>query len=583
MTTLISQLDARTDQLGNKAAYYVRSATGSWGPTSWQTYQGQTRAAGRAFIALGLKPGSYVCILSNNRPEWSIAFLGALQAGCAATGIYQTSSGPEISFIAEDCKAPVIFVETSDQLRKVQEQKAAGRMPALEHIVLLQEEVPEGVLSWRAFMQKATDDHEAERVARVAALTGGDIASLIYTSGTTGNPKAVMLSHDNLIWTVDTVVALAGVRQPDRIVSYLPLSHVVEQLFTIHGPLASGHQIYYSRGMEHLLEDFKEVRPTWIFGVPRVWEKVYEGVSAKLSAAPPVRQALASWAFAQGRKHIHAAHQGRQLGGLDALMFKLADKVVLSKARAALGFDAARGGISGAAPVSAKVLEFFAGLGFPIHEAYGQSEDCGPTTFNKPGDTRIGSVGKAMPGCEVKLADDGELIVRGPHVFQGYLNRPDATAETMDGEWLLTGDLGRIDEDGFVYIVGRKKEIIITAGGKNIAPRPIEEALTAHPMISQAMLIGDERKFCSALLTLETEAVEAKYGTSPDMAAVEQELQAFIDSEVNPQFARVEHVRKFTVLDKHFSVETGELTATLKLKRRVVLDKFAEQIESMYR
>ncbi|HEY4409382.1 MAG TPA: AMP-dependent synthetase/ligase, partial [Acidimicrobiia bacterium] len=421
----------------------------------------------------------------------------------------------------------------------------------------------------------------------------------IYTSGTTGRPKAVMLTQDNLAWTAAQACELAKGVRTDRLVSYLPLSHVAEQMFTIHIAAVAGYPVYFAESLDRLNANLVEVEPTLFFGVPRVWEKFHAGVVEKLkepggSGVSPgkiagVKARLVEQATAVGRRVVGALCEGKRPGLTDAAQFSFFERVVHSKVQQGLGLDKCRLCVSGAAPVSKEILEFFAGFGMPVYEVYGQSEDCGPTTFNIPGRARFGTVGPAFPGVEVKIAADGEILVRGRNVFAGYAKDPEATAETLADGWLHTGDLGEFDGDGFLTITGRKKDIIITAGGKNVAPKLLEGGLRNHPLVSEAVVIGDRRKFLTALVTLDAEAV-VKFraergltdlgspGRSPEIRA---EIQQVVDS-VNTEMARVEQIKKFTILPRDLSIADGELTPTLKVKRNVVTAHFEAEIEAMY-
>jgi long-chain acyl-CoA synthetase len=398
-----------------------------------------------------------------------------------------------------------------------------------------------------------------------------------------------MLSHHNLAWTADLAVTLVEQSDEDCGLSYLPLSHIAEQMFTIHGPITAGGKVYFAESVEKMPDNLKEVQPTIFFGVPRVWEKFHAGVSAKLKDATGIKAALVSFARDVGTRASEAHCRGEELGGLHALRYKLANKLIFSKLKPALGLGRARICVSGAAPIAPDVLEFMASLDVVIHEVYGQSEDCGPTTFNLPGITRFGTVGQRIEGIEVKIAEDGEILVRGPNVFMGYYKDEAATAEALDADgWLHSGDLGSFSRSGYLTITGRKKDIIITAGGKNIAPKNIEAGLMEHELVSQAVVIGDRRKFLSALVGLDPEAAkrfltEKGLGDmdATDHPALEKALEEHV-MEINKRFARVEHIRKFSILPRELDQDNGELTPTLKIKRAIVNENWADTIESMY-
>lgn len=534
-------------------------------------------------MALGLEPGGTIGVLGFNRPEWSKCVLGCMSAGGAAAGIYTTNAPEQVRFILDNCGARVIVVENAMQLAKVVE--VWDRLPHLKHVVVMDSangddvtgEPVHGpnVLAWPDFLALGEQVLNSALDGRLNAIQDDDLATLIYTSGTTGEPKGVMLSHANLIETVRIVATPFGLDASDSGLSYLPLAHIAEQMMTIHTPAYTGSQIYYVESPEKLLDNLKEVRPTLLFGVPRVWERLYAGIQGKLQQATGVKRALGQWAVNTGRRAAVAEHAGNLGRGL-ALKRAMADRLAAAKVRRALGFDRLRMGISGAAPIARENLEFFAALGIPIYEVYGLSETTGPLTWNIPGRTRLGTVGPPLSRVEIQLGDDGEVLARGPNIFMGYLNNPQTTAEAMDGGWFHTGDLGSIDDDGYLTITGRKKNLLITSGGKNIAPESLETALKAIELVSEAVVIGDGQRFVAALLTLDEEAAERFAGQ--DLLA---EVQKGVDG-VNAQISRVENIRQFRVLPRQLSVDEGELTPTLKVKRRVVLEHWAHLVEEIY-
>ncbi|HIP72910.1 MAG TPA: long-chain fatty acid--CoA ligase, partial [Anaerolineae bacterium] len=398
-------------------------------------------------------------------------------------------------------------------------------------------------------------------------------------------------SHKNLARTAVNARELFNITPGDTAVSYLPLSHIAEQLLTVHGPPTSGYAIYFAQfpPQDHLVSNLQEAQPTLIFGVPRIWEKFQTGVAATLSQATGAKAKLVNWAQNVGSQVTELRNRGEEPSGLLAMQHKLANKLVFSKVKAGLGLSRARIMLTAAAPISPEILHFFGSLDLNVMEVYGQSEGTGLTTANIPGANKVGTVGQAWPETKVKIADDGEIVLKGPNVFLGYFKDPEATAADLQDGWLHSGDLGEMDEDGYVKIIGRKKEIIITSGGKNIAPKNIEAALKDIDIIAQAVVIGERRRYITALLTLDEEhavqfarehGLEGK--TLHDNAVVIDYVQMQIDEKVNPLFARVEQVRKFTILPRDFTVEDGELTPTLKIKRRVVNEHFAEDIEAMY-
>ncbi len=589
MDSIASRLFKQAKTHPNEPAYWVKQGSG-WVQTSWSTYGEEVSTAARALITMGIGPGDFVCILGFNRPEWVITDLATMAAGAVPAGIYTTCSAPEVAYITQHCKAKVIVLEDKGQWDKINAERA--NLPDLKHVIMMKgaDAIDDAlVMTWEDFLAKAADTEASVVDERLAALKPDDLATLIYTSGTTGPPKAVMLSQDNLAWTASQAIALLDVGPSDVSLSYLPLSHIAEQMFSVHIPATSGEQIYFAESLAKLPDNLREVQPTIVFGVPRIWEKFYAAVNSKMKEASGMKAKIAGWAQGVGRRANAIKNAGGTPGGLLGMQYSLANKLVYSKVKPNLGLARARLCVTGAAPVSKEILEFFSGLDVVISEVYGQSEDTGPTTFNAPGRTRFGSVGPEFPGVNVKLAEDDEILVKGRNVFLGYLHDEAATKDALsDDGWLLTGDLGKFDEDGFMHITGRKKDIIITAGGKNIAPKNIELALTNHALVSQAVVIGDRRKFLSAVITLDPEAAKkfaAEHNITGDAlhndAAVIAAIQGVVDK-VNPMFARVEHIRKFTILSRELSVEDGELTPSLKIKRSKVNEHFEKEIEAMY-
>ncbi len=570
-------------------AYFTKQG-GAYQPTSWQGYVDQVRTAAKSLIALGLQAGGTVAICGFNRPEWTIMNLAAMAAGGVAAGVYHTSSAPEIKYIVGHAEAFVMLVESAGHLEKI--LSVWGELPKLAYVVVMSggpsSDDPR-VLSWEAFLAKGKDVGEAELDERVHALEPAGLALLIYTSGTTGPPKAVMLTHDNLAWTSAHALRLVGGGASDTTLSYLPLPHIAEQMFSLHLSITAGMAVYFAESFEKLGDNLKEARPTIFLGVPRVWEKMKAKLEERFAEAKGVKRALLDFARRTAAEHSAVICRGKTPSASLRLRHALASRLVLSKIKAAIGLDQGRILLVGAAPIAREVLEFFASLDVIILEVYGQSEDTGPTTLNQPGNIKLGSVGSRIPEIDVKIADDGEILVRGRNVFLGYYKDPEATAETLVDGWLHSGDLGAFDSEGFLNITGRKKEILITAGGKNITPKNIEEGIKASPLVAEAVVIGDARKYLTALVVLDTEACDrflqergSSNGAHHESREIRQAVQAAVD-EVNKGLARVETVKKFTILPRPFSMEKGELTPTLKIKRRVVNENFAPQIEEMYR
>jgi long-chain acyl-CoA synthetase len=482
-----------------------------------------------------------------------------------------------------------VVVENEAQWEKIRKERA--NLPHLRWVVTMEGTRVDDpmALAWDEFMARGAGVSDVEFFARLHSLQPRGLATLIYTSGTTGPPKAVMLSHENLAWTSKSAVRTVSSTPADTALSYLPLSHIAEQIVSIHCPIAVGSAVYFAESMEKVPANLKEVRPTIFFAVPRIWEKFHAGITAKLGEAAGAKKHLAAWALSVGSRVSELRMRGEPLPLTLEVQARAAERLVLSKVKQAVGLDRVRVAVTGAAPIATEILEFFASLGLVVAEGYGMTENTGSSTFNSAGHVKLGTVGTCVPGEELRIADDHEILMRGPNVFLGYLKDPEATAEALAGGWLHTGDLGAIDAQGFLTITGRKKDILITAGGKNIAPKNIEAALKNHPLVSEAVVIGDRRKFLTVLVTLDAEGAvrfRSERGVGGDAAhhehpAIVAEVQRAVDA-VNEELARVEQVKKFRILPRPFGIDTGELTPTLKVKRSVVALKFAAEIESMY-
>ncbi len=583
--TIPKRLFEQAVQRPEQAAYHVKE-NGLWRATGWEAYAKEVMQAARALVSLGFQPGDRVCILGFNRPEWTILDLAAMAAGGACAGIYTTCSPEEVQYIVHHAGAHLILVENEAQASKVAAQRA--HLPALLHVVGMRGPRVAGVMSWEDFLARGEATPASEVRARIEALEPSGLATLIYTSGTTGPPKAVMLSHQNLAWTAKQLCEVTEMAPGGRGLSYLPLSHIAEQMTSIHGPVTSGGAVYFAESIDKVPENLKEVRPTIFFGVPRIWEKFHAAIAGKMKTATGNKARLLAWARKVGAEVSAQRNAGKEPGALLAAQHRLASRLVFTPLKQLIGLDHALVMVSGAAPIAREIIEFFASLDLRVQEIYGQSEDSGPTTFNLKHATRFGTVGVPMRGVKVVIAEDGEILVKGPNVFLGYYADEEATRQALDADGFLhSGDLGAFDAQGFLTITGRKKDILITAGGKNITPKNIESAVKNHPLVGEAVLIGDRRKYLTMLVTLDPDASAAwmsERGLSsspPAEPSIRQAIQGQIDA-VNEKLARVEQVKKFTVLPRAFGIETGELTPTLKVKRSVVNQNFAAEIEAMY-
>jgi long-subunit acyl-CoA synthetase (AMP-forming) len=584
--TIVSVLERTAQENGGRPAMRVKEG-GTWRVTTWKEYRDQAYLAARGFIRLGLAPRQGVAIMGFNRPEWFLSDIGAIAAGGIPAGIYTTNTAEQCQYIADHAEAAVAVLENTQYLEIFRQIR--DRLPHLKAIVLMQGSASdEGVYTWQQLLELGAQVPEEELRRRIESQKPEDLCTLIYTSGTTGPPKAVMLSHHNVTWTAQRVVDAYSVNANDDLISYLPLSHIAEQVVSLHSPMAVGGCSWFAESIEKLKDNLLEVRPHFFFAVPRVWEKMQAGIQAAGAQNTGLKKKIATWARGVGLAGGRAEQEGRP----KPIFYPVARQLVFSKVREKLGLDRARVCSTSTAPISVETLEFFSSLGIPIFEVYGMSECTGPSTFSLPDGYRFGKVGRAMPGTELMTAEDGEVLMRGPHVFLGYFKNEEATRETVDSEgWIHSGDIGEIDADGFLKITDRKKELIITSGGKNIAPAIIESKLRQIPAISQAVVIGDRRHYLVALLTLDPTraADQAKAAGSPAQTpealatcpTFRQYLEKQIEG-VNTTLARYEQIKKFVILPRELSIDEGELTPTMKLKRRVVNQKFEGEIEKLY-
>lgn len=562
------------------------------GDDEWETHTfGQVRdraaRAAAGLLALGVQPGERVLLMMRNRPDFHWFDLAAQLVRATPVSIYNSSSPEEIQYLAEHAEARVAIVEDGGFLERI--LKVRGELPNLQHLYVL--EPPEGDLPDGVAPTEALLDHDPADVQALADATEpADLATLIYTSGTTGPPKGVMISQYNVVYTVEMLKRCITFEDylGKRVVSYLPMAHIAERMVSHYQAIILGYDVYCCPDPTQLTMYLGKVHPQLMFGVPRVYEKVYAGVNAALAADPERKQKFDEAVAAA--LEIKQAERDGTITQEQRETWEFLDAVAFSQVRALVGIDAVEAAITGAAPIPAKILEWFNAVGVPLSEIYGMSESSGPMTWS-PNANRPGYVGQAVPGCEIKIAEDGEVCCRGGNVFQGYLKQPDKTAETLIDGWLHSGDIGVMDDDGYVKIVDRKKELIITSGGKNISPANLEAALKMIPLVGQACAIGDNRKFISALLALDPEvapvwaAANGKEGMSlAELAAdddVRAEIQRGVD-EINEQFAQVEQIKRFVLLGEEWLPDSDVLTPTSKLKRRGIHARYADEIESLY-
>jgi len=571
---------------------------GIWRETTWTGYAEAVAATGRALWELGVRPGDHVSILSDNRTEWLFADLGAQGIGARAVGVYQTNPADDVAYVLSHSGSRVLVCEDQEQVDKAID--VAEQTPTVEHVLVID---PRGTRTYEDPRLQTWDDFLARGHALMAeepdwfrrqvhSLDPAAPSMVVYTSGTTGQPKGALISSQNVIPSAEQMVPLLGITERDFLLSYLPLCHVAEKIFTFFIPLTTGAVVHFGESIDTIREDLREVSPTVFLGVPRIWEKMAANVDVKMRDSSWIKRTLYDRFAALGRRLAAQRLAGQALSLKDRILWRIGDLLVFRPLQERLGLRRCALPISGAAPISQELLSWFHGIGVPISEAYGMTECGGASHINPPDRIRLGSVGTAIPGTECVTAADGEILMRGSHVFCGYLHNPEATAETIDEDgWLHTGDLGRLDEQGYLSITGRKKEIIITAGGKNLSPERIENALKASPYIKEAIAIGDARKFVSALVQIEYDTVGAwasrrgiPYTAFADLASKE-EVVKLVEGEVgraNEQLARVESVRGIRLLPKELHQDDGELTATQKVRRSAVHERYAALIESMY-
>jgi long-chain acyl-CoA synthetase len=553
----------------------------------WQTisYTGFGRAiseVGLGLVDLGLQPGDKVAILSHSRPEWVFANFATLASGCASVAIYQTNSPEECHYVLSHSESKAVFVEDASQLAKIREVQ--GDLPDLEHVVIFDATGADkgDALTLDELRARGASRDAAELERRANAVTGDDACLYIYTSGTTGPPKACITSQSNYREVTSMTNARDVVLTGEVVYLFLPLAHSFAQLVAFTVLDVGGTIAFWEKDPQKIVSNLMEVKPTYFPSVPRIFEKIYTLANANAEDPERLRKAIEI-----GREVRDRQQRGEPVPPDMQQAFDAAEEKLFANVRNLFG-GRIRQAVTGAAPIAHEILEFFYACGIPVMEGYGMTETSTVATVNTPEDHRFGSVGKALPGVELKIAGDGEVLIKGPNIFQGYYKNEEATREAIEGDWLHTGDLGRLDEDGFLFITGRKKDIIITAGGKNITPANLENGLKQNRWISQAVVVGDKRPYLIALVTLdpeEAQAFSAEHGIPaedlPQSDAMRAELQTAVD-EVNSHVGRVEQIKKFEILPHDFSQETGEMTPSLKVKRNVVNDKYADIVDRVY-
>ena len=575
---------------------------GIWNAITWTQWLERSRAITYALHSIGFRPGDVASVLANTVPEWNYADFGILCAGGVSSGIYPTDSAKQVEYLINDSSTKVLFVEDDEQLDKALEVRE--RCPTLQKIVIFD---MEGLTTFNDPMVVSLDEFMAtgRNYAQgkeglfdelVASRKPGDLAVLVYTSGTTGPPKGAMHSHHNIVFTMKNCMhpelSLSWYEGDERL-AFLPMCHVAERVAGSYYSVATGVCSNFAESPETVPDNIREVQPTLFGAVPRVWEKFYAGMMIALKDATPLQQWAYKKAIDAGYAVADARIDGRSPTALQTLKFQAAYWLVLKNMRKMIGLDRCRWLFTGAAPISPELIRWYLAMGLDMYEVYGQTENCGLATAMPADGIKLGTVGKSVPYGEVKISPQGEILIKGDFVFMGYLNQPDKTAETVDKDgWLHTGDVGAIDNQGYIKITDRMKDIIITAGGKNITPSEIENQLKFSPYISDAVVIGDKRAYLTCLVMIERETVE-KYAQDRDVPFTNyaslcrsKEVQELIWSEiekVNANFARVETVKRFYLIEQQLTPEDEELTPTMKLKRSFVNKKYKNEIDAMYR
>jgi long-chain acyl-CoA synthetase len=580
------------DRYRDRPAALRFHAGGRWVPVSHTAFNERVRAVHAGLRELGIAPGERVAILSENRPEWAVVDYACLTARAVDVPVYPTLTAPQVAHLLRDSGARLVFVSTAAQLEKVAEIR--GELPDLGWVVGFDADLTGGgvmpleVLEARG--RAALDRYPRWREEALAARPD-DLATIIYTSGTTGEPKGVMLTHGNIASNVAAACQVLPLAEDDECLSLLPLSHIFERMTGHYSMFHTGVVINYARSIETVPQDLIETRPTLVAAVPRLFEKIYARAVERATQGPALRRRVFFWARRTGEAWATLRLAGRPVPLGLRLRHRIADELVFAKVRARVG-GRLRVFISGGAPLNPEVALFFFAAGLPVYEGYGLTETSPVLTVNTPDAVRLGTVGRPLPGVELRIADDGEILARGPNIMRGYYNMPEATAEVLDADgWFHTGDIGEIDDDGFLRITDRKKDLIATAGGKKIAPQPIEGMLRQNPFIANAVMLGDRRKFAIVLLAPDFPQLEEwargrglAFGSRSELVRL-PEVTAHLEAEARKHLrdlARFEVPKKFLVVDREFSIETGELTPKLSVRRKVVEDHYRDEIDALY-
>jgi long-chain acyl-CoA synthetase len=575
-----------------------RKELGVWQDISWSEYLRKVRQVALGLHDLGVKRGDHVAIIGENQPEWLYSALGAMSVGATFVGVYTTNPAAECEYVVGHSESVVYICEDEEQFDKA--LVIRSRTPKLRKMIVWN---MEGLRHFQDPMLLSFDDllAQGERLDRenlslfnelVAQGRTEDIAGIIYTSGTTGPPKGALLTHEGYLWVGRQAGVVTRATRDDETISFLPLNHVYEQIFDLMVHVTVGHTVNFTENTDTVMVDMQEVSPTLFHAVPRIWEKYYSGIVLKMSDATWFKRSAYDLALKIGTAYNGAKLKGRSPSLPLTLAYRLAYFAVFRKLKERLGFDRVRLGFSGAAPISHNILKYFQSIGIPIREGYGMTETTGITHMSEEHHFKLGTVGRALPETEVKIAEDGEILVRHRGIFKGYYRDEENTRMALHDGWMYTGDVGEVDSEGYLKITDRKKDLIITAGGKNIAPQYIENLLKFSPYINDAVVIGDGLKYLTAMIVIDEENVtkyaqdnKVQFTTFASLTRSEEVLKLIQEevNNVNNQLARVENIRKFRILDKKLYTEDGEVTPTMKVKRKAIHEQYRELIESMYR
>ena len=584
--TVADLLPLAAEKYADAPAVRWKEPSGTWTSHTYADVGAIVERLALGLIDLGIEKGDKVSILANTRPEWTYVDFAALSAGATVVPIYQTNSAEECQYVLENSDARLVIVENEEQLEKV--RAVRSQCPKLEHVILMEGDA-EDAIAMAEIERRGEGGDAAAWKARYSSVTSADICTFIYTSGTTGPPKGCVISHGNYRAMLDMTQEVSVVEPDDVAYLFLPLAHSFALLIQFGSFDVGATLAYWERDPLKIIENLSEVQPQYFPSVPRIFEKVYATATAAVDKQGGLKKKIFWWAIGVGGRYRETVREGREPGWLLKRQYAFADKQVLAKIRGIFG-GRIRQCVSGAAPINPEILRFFESAGVLVLEGYGMTETSTAATISLPEAYKIGTVGRPFNGCEVKIADDGEVLIKGPNIFQGYYKNDEATRETIVDGWLHTGDLGEIDSDGYLSITGRKKDIIITAGGKNITPANLEAEIKQLPIVSQCVVIGDRRPYLVALVTLDPEEAAAyaeEHGLPDDPAQlaanadVKAVIMAHVD-QINEKFARVEQVKKISILPADLSQEGGELTPTMKVKRNVVAEKYADAVDALY-